>query len=450
MGNSIEQWLEQAEQAHDAGALEEALQGYDAVLAAQPEHAVARSNRAQILLVWGEYRQALIEFHQVIDLEPNVAVLYLNRGYAHQRLGEQAAAQADYEAALRLDPDLTEAKGYLAMLMAEKAPQEAMSRLHRVLEEMPDFYEAWLARADLYFARADWLLAVADLVMAQDINPERADTYQRLEQIGEKLSARIAAQPEDTQRWVQRARYYAQQGLDREAIQDWDQAIRLAPRNALLRTGRGRMWLRCGDPARAIIDFDRAIALQPEQAEFYKERGIARAEAFQPVQARQDFDQALRLDPEQAEYRFLRGRLLRLMGHFHDALRDLRAVQQAAWGGGEVWEELAEAYVGIHDMLRAAGAYERATTYISDPDLALTCAWAWAELGEYQSALKQVEEALHWAPDWEEALYWRDWLLRHASLAPAVVLPRPQAATSDTVHNLLSYRKAPLPDSLHR
>lgn len=115
-----------------------------------------------------------------------------------------------------------------------------------------------------------------------------------------------------------------------EAIQEFDQAIRLDPDCHLLYCWRGHAWLSkgnrdasCGDFVEAIRDFDRAIRLDQQNAEYYLDRGRAwsslggtitrvysdggadgsgEALQFDPRdafdRAEQDFDEVIRLGPE--------------------------------------------------------------------------------------------------------------------------------------------------------
>ena len=62
---------------------------------------------------------------------------------------------------------------------------------------------------------------------------------------------------------------YHLQGQYQRAIQDFDQAIRLQPDNAIAYNNRGGDYGRMGQTQRAILDFDKAIELDPDNAEAY-------------------------------------------------------------------------------------------------------------------------------------------------------------------------------------
>src|SRR5580704_17342128 len=79
--------------------------------------------------------------------------------------------------------------------------------------------------------------------------------------------------------------YKNKRGLDR-AIADFDQAIRLDPKNTDAYTLRGMAWQTKGDLDRAIVDYDQTIRIDPKNTGAYTVRGVAWA-------AKGDFDRAI-------------------------------------------------------------------------------------------------------------------------------------------------------------
>lgn len=85
-------------------------------------------------------------------------------------------------------------------------------------------------------------------------------------------------------------------GKAREAIQHFDQAIRLNPRDAEAYTNRGIAWRAKGDPSGAIADLDKAIKLDPKYAPAYGDRGITRPVRGKDTGAQKDFARCFDLD----------------------------------------------------------------------------------------------------------------------------------------------------------
>jgi len=53
----------------------------------------------------GLITEAISHFDKAIQLEPDTAVYYRNRGVAHNKLGQYETAIADYTKAIQLDPE---------------------------------------------------------------------------------------------------------------------------------------------------------------------------------------------------------------------------------------------------------------------------------------------------------------------------------------------------------
>src|ERR1700733_5844397 len=77
-----------------------------------------------------------------------------------------------------------------------------------------------------------------------------------------------------------------------QAIQDFDQALKLNPNSAEAFYNRGRTYARKGDDSHAILDYDQALRLNPSLANAFYGRGIANTNKGDYDHAVQDYDQA--------------------------------------------------------------------------------------------------------------------------------------------------------------
>jgi tetratricopeptide (TPR) repeat protein len=101
----------------------------------------ARSNVAAgyDALVRGSYDTALGFYDSALKEEPNSVLALLGRGTALQKMGKGPEAQAPYDQVLKLDPQNREALTNLTTILAERSPQEALSRLIELEREYPGF-----------------------------------------------------------------------------------------------------------------------------------------------------------------------------------------------------------------------------------------------------------------------------------------------------------------------
>jgi tetratricopeptide (TPR) repeat protein len=90
---------------------------------------------------------------------------------------------------------------------------------------------------------------------------------------------------------------YGGKGENDHAIADYDQAIKLDPKNALAFNNRGNVYGANGDSDRAIADYDQAIKLNPKYAAALYNRGIAKQRKGDMEGANADIVQARQLQP---------------------------------------------------------------------------------------------------------------------------------------------------------
>ena len=91
---------------------------------------------------------------------------------------------------------------------------------------------------------------------------------------------------------------------------------------------RGRDYSEQGDHENAIEAYDEAIRLNPQSAKAYNNRGIAYGELSQYERAIEDFDEAIRLNPQEPGAYFNRGIAYRLLGQQELADRDFAKAKE--------------------------------------------------------------------------------------------------------------------------
>ena len=99
----------------------------------------------------------------------------------------------------------------------------------------------------------------------------------------------------------------AENGKIKEAIDHYDEAIRLKPYYPYPYSNRGAAYAKLGQYQRAIKDFDEATRLNPDYAEPYLNRGAAYGDLGQYQLAIENFTKAISLKPDYVNAYFNRG-----------------------------------------------------------------------------------------------------------------------------------------------
>ena len=111
-------------------------------------------------------------------------------------------------------------------------------------------------------------------------------------------------------------------GQHYEAIDDYDKAIELNPNNKEAYNNRGNVKKDLGQYREAIADYNIAIELNPSDALAYNSRGIAKGRLEQHQEAISDLNKAIELNPGSAEAYNNRGATKSNLGQHQDAIAD--------------------------------------------------------------------------------------------------------------------------------
>jgi len=90
-------------------------------------------------LVRGAYDMALDFYDRALKDEPNSVLALLGRGAALQKMGRTEDAHASYEKVLKLDPANREALSNLTVILGERSPGDALTKLLDLEKEYPSF-----------------------------------------------------------------------------------------------------------------------------------------------------------------------------------------------------------------------------------------------------------------------------------------------------------------------
>lgn len=269
-------------------------------------HALYRQSR---------YLEAVAVLDGVLEIRPDHAGVWNDRGIMLRTLEHFDAALESYDKAIALLPGYWEAhynKAATFDLLSRR--DEALTSYDRALELKPDFATGWNNRGSVLLA----------LGRAADA----AQSYDRA----------IAISPSYAEALGNRAAALTQLGRHAEALISADAAIHLQAGVATFHDHRGTALAHLHRPAEALSSYDQAIALRPDFSGACSNRAPVLLTLQRPEEALASCDRALAFDLASAEACNNRGAALTELGRFAEALASferaitLKPDYAAAWG----------------------------------------------------------------------------------------------------------------------
>lgn len=217
-----------------------ALESFDKAIQADKVSINAVVGKANALAELKKEAEAQELLRQAISMMPSSAIDYLARGAAFRGLGQYEKALADYDEALKRNPDFPEVQMNKGVVFWHKGDHaSAIPFFTAAIKLDANFVEALTNRGAAYRKTGDINAAIADYLKAIQINPNDAMTFYN--------------------------RGVAQQKLQMHE--------------------------------KAIADFSSAIKLQPKYPEAYLNRAVAYTGVNNLTEAKKDFQTAADQDP---------------------------------------------------------------------------------------------------------------------------------------------------------
>ncbi len=172
--NALE-WFERGYAREVSGDCGEAVRAYGRAIQLYPQYAPAYNNRGKCYARLGYYRRAVNDFDNAIALNPGLATTYYNRGNAFSRLGNYRVAVTDFDRAISLDPGFAPAynnRGNISYRLGNY--RQAVTDFDRAISLDPGFATAYYNRGNTYDKLGSRQQAIADLIRAARQGHENA------------------------------------------------------------------------------------------------------------------------------------------------------------------------------------------------------------------------------------------------------------------------------------
>ncbi|MCX4666366.1 tetratricopeptide repeat protein [Streptomyces sp. NBC_01381] len=334
-----------------------------------------------------------------------------------------ADAQAEYDRAIALDPELERAHyGKALTYMCMDEPDSALPCMDRAEALGPDSARNHAVRGDAYRRLGRYEEAVRELDRALELDPVNAEVLvdrgvsrhemgQRDEALVD-LDRALDISPDDVWALRCRAKVLTIRRDHVQALADMDRAVEVAPEWHLVAHERGEALRLAGRAVDSLADYDRAIALDGEDVGAYTGRGAALNVLGRHDEALADCDRAIELDGDYAAAYAARGAALASLGRHDEALADWdRAIELdpanvfALHRRSMVHRELSHYDRAFADADQANGLLPDNVAILYERGAALS------HLGRNEEARTDLDRVLELGPEDQQALAVRGDLL---------------------------------------
>lgn len=319
---------------------QKALENFNKAIDLHPNSSELLKIRSDLFLGLENYEAAILDLDRIIEFEPQNVGAFNSRGIANLDAENYRIAANDFSRAIQLDnrdPVLYFNLGIAHLKM--KQYQQAIDDFQNAWQRDPKnfLYASMRIQSYILMGDSDSCLAEIYKVITDNLEdlsflsetPKLYEAIGELEQAPDHVSGHIAAHPESGGAYFLRGliHHIGKEDLE-SALDDYNQAIKLAPHSPVLYKRRLDIYLQIKRYDEAISDLSRIIELEPASYEAYKDRGTVYLHTGKYKAAVADFNRAVQLAPDNPESYANRAEAYRRLGLYQKALHDFKSASQ--------------------------------------------------------------------------------------------------------------------------
>ena len=125
-----------------------------------------------------EYEESIEHYTKAIDLKPDFASAYNNRGNAYGDKGDYDLAIEDYTKAIQFNPNFANAYYNRGIAYGDKGDYDlAIEDYTKAIQLKSDLVAAYYNRGNAYYQKGEYELAIGDFTKTIDLQPDLASAY---------------------------------------------------------------------------------------------------------------------------------------------------------------------------------------------------------------------------------------------------------------------------------
>lgn len=221
----------------------QALADFDAAISLAPYDMVLELDRATALEALERYPEAREIYSRIVRRLPGQVAPLLHRARLSAMAGDHALVIDDANSALEIDPN----QDYALLLRAG-----SLAQLERFEEALPDIDRAIALQPDSIYAIGLWVTII--------------QKTGRSNSAIKGLHQQVEANYDDSAAWLRLALLYSAQRRLGKAIDAYSAVIELGQQRAFAYQQRGDIYLNVGMHKEAIADYDEALKFDPDNS----------------------------------------------------------------------------------------------------------------------------------------------------------------------------------------
>ena len=151
--------------------LRQALSAYNEAIELNPQLAEAYNNRGIVKYEQGQYITAIDDYTTAINLKQNFADALNNRGNAYAVTNQFQKATQDLQAALKLKESATIRNNLGSVYLLQRNYDAAINEYSRAIKVNPQYAEAFYNRALAYYEKGNFVQSFLDIKSAVSLKP---------------------------------------------------------------------------------------------------------------------------------------------------------------------------------------------------------------------------------------------------------------------------------------
>lgn len=323
-----------AVQEHRSGNLRQAEAIYRQILQVAPDHADAWHLLGVVAYQEGDFERAIEAIGKAIQTRPAVPAFHRNLALALQARGRYAEAASHFQEALHTEPANADTHNSLGNVLQELGrPEEAEAHFREAIRLQPTFAEAFNNLGNVLHDQGRLAEALAAYREALRLRPSYVTalnnlgltlhTLGKMADAVEQYQHALRLEPDNPSSLNGLGLALRGQALFTDAIAQFQRVLQLptsAAAYAEAYNHLGIVYRELGHSTEALQHFQQALRLKPDYAEACNNLGAVHQEQGNLTDAVAQFQEAIRLKPRFAEAHNNLGAALHLQGFLPEAL----------------------------------------------------------------------------------------------------------------------------------